>query len=68
MDMDQYRRGRNIKTLWAVVLFGITYSSSLYYQCTLTGVHNTDGIFGVLFGLYVCFHAAANLVETFFFG
>jgi hypothetical protein len=37
--MDQYRRGRNIKTLWAVVLFGITYSSSLYYQCTLTGVH-----------------------------
>ena len=68
VDMDQYRRGRNIKTLWAVVLFGITYSSLLYYQGTLTGANNVDGIIGVLFGLYICLHPAANLVDMLFFG
>ena len=64
--MDQYRRGRNIKTLWAVVLFGITYSSLLYYQHTLTGTDRVDGIIGVVLGLYICSHPAANLVDMFF--
>jgi len=68
VDMDQYRRGRNIKTLWAVVLFGITYSSLLYYQGTLTGANNVDGIIGVLFGLYICLHPVANLVDMLFSG
>ena len=66
--MDQHRRGRNIKTLWLLVLLGIAYSSLFYYQRTLTGANNVDGIIGVLFGLYICSHPAANVVDMLFFG
>jgi len=65
--MDQHRRGHNIKTLWALVLLGIAYSSLLYYQPTLTGTNNVDGIIGVLLGLYICSHPAANVVDMLFF-
>jgi uncharacterized membrane protein YGL010W len=65
--MDQHRPGRNIKTLWALVLLGIAYSSLLYYQPTLTGTNNVDGIIGVLLGLYICSHPAANVVDMLFF-
>jgi hypothetical protein len=51
----------------AVVLFGISYSSSLLYQGTLTGANNADIIIGVLFGLYICLHPAVNLVDMLFF-
>lgn len=66
--MNQHRRGRNIKTLWALVLLGIAYSGLLYYQRTLTGAKNVDGIIGVLLGLYICSHPAANVVDLLFFG
>ena len=66
--MDQHRRGHNIKTLWALVLLGIAYSSLLYYQRTLTGTNNVDGIIGVMLGLYICSHPAANVVDMLFFG
>ena len=65
--MDQHRRGRNIK-VWVLVLLGIAYSSVLYYQPTLTGTNNLDGIIGVLLGLYLCSHPAANVVDMLFFG
>ena len=65
--MDQHHRGPNIKTLWALVLLGIAYSSLLYYQRTLTGADNVDGIMGVLLGLYICSHPAANVVDMLFF-
>lgn len=66
--MDQHRRGRNIKTLWTLLLLGIAYSSVLYYQPALTGTNNMDGIIGVLLGLYLCSHPAANVVDMLFFG
>ena len=66
--MDQNRSGRNIKTLWALVLIGIAYSSWLYYQRTLTGTNKVDGIIGVLLGLFICSHPVANLLDMFFFG
>jgi hypothetical protein len=65
--MDQHRRGLNIK-VWVLVLLGIAYSSVLYYQPTLTGTNNLDGIIGVLLGLYLCSHPAANVVDMLFFG
>ena len=65
--MDQHRHGRNIKTLWALILLGIAYSSLLYYQRRLTGTNNVDGIIGVLLGLYICSHPAANVVDMLFF-
>jgi hypothetical protein len=64
--MDQHRRGLNIK-VWVLVLLGIAYSSVLYYQPTLTGKNNVDGIIGVLLGLYLCSHPAANVVDMLFF-
>jgi len=66
--MGQHQSGRNIKTLWALVLIGIAYSSWLYYQRTLTGTNKVDGIIGVLLGLFICSHPVANLLDMFFFG
>jgi len=65
--MDQPRRGRNIKILWALVLLGIAFGSVLHYQRTLTGGDNADGIISVLLGLYICSHPAANVVDLLFF-
>jgi uncharacterized membrane protein YraQ (UPF0718 family) len=66
--MDQHRSGRNIKTLWALILLGTAYSSLLYYRRTLTGAYKVDGFIGVLLGLYICSHPAANALDMFFFG
>jgi uncharacterized membrane protein YGL010W len=65
--MEQHRRGRNIKILWVLILLGITYSGILHYQRTLTGMDEVDGIIGVLLGLYICSHPAANVVDMLFF-
>jgi hypothetical protein len=65
--MDQQRLGRNIMTLSVLVVLGIAYSNLLYSQRTLTGMNNVDGIIGVVFGLYICSHPAANLVDMLFF-
>jgi hypothetical protein len=65
--MDQDQRRHNIKMLWAMVLIGIAYSVLLYFQRTLTGADNIDGIIGVLLGLYICSHPAANVVDVLFF-
>ena len=65
--MHQHRRGHDIKALWVLILLGITYSSLLYYERTLTGADKVDGIIGVLLGLYICSHPAANIVDMLFF-
>ena len=65
--MEQHRRKRNIKMLWALILLGIAYSGVLHYQRTLTGLGEVDGIIGVLLGLYICSHPAANVVDMLFF-
>ena len=65
--MHQHRRGHGTKALWVLILLGITYSSLLYYECTLTGADKVDGIIGVLLGLYICSHPAANIVDMLFF-
>jgi predicted nucleic acid-binding Zn ribbon protein len=65
--MEQHRRKRNIKMLWALILLGIAYSGILQYQCMLTGLDEVDGIIGVLLGLYICSHPAANMVDMLFY-
>jgi hypothetical protein len=64
--MDQHRR-RNTKTLWALIPLGIAYSGLVYYQRAITGVKDVDGAIGVLLGLYICSHPAANVVDILFF-
>jgi hypothetical protein len=66
--MDQQRLGRKIVTLSLLIVLGIAYSSFLYFQPTLTGLHLLDGIIGVVLGLYISSHPAANLVDMLFYG
>jgi len=65
--MDQQRRELKIVTLSILIVLGIAYSSLLYSQCTLTSMNNLAGIIGVVLGLYICSHPAANLVDMFFY-
>jgi hypothetical protein len=65
--MDQQRHRPKIMKLWVLVVLGITYSSLLYAQPTLTGMNHLDGIIGVVLGLYICSHSAANLVDMLFY-
>jgi len=48
-------------------VLGIGYASLLYSRSTLTGMNNLDGIVGVVLGLYICSHPAANLVDLLFY-
>ena len=63
--MNQYRR--KIKMLLALSLLGIGYSVLLNFHYTLTGRDILDGIIGVVFGLYMCSHPAAFIVDLLFF-
>ncbi len=65
--MGEPQRGRNVKTMWALILLTIAYSGWLYYQHTLTGNNRLDGSIGVLLGLYICAHPTANLLDILFF-
>jgi len=46
----------------------MVYSGMLHYQVIMTGSEMIEGIIGVLLGLYICSHPAANLVDILFFG
>ncbi len=62
-----WRKCPKIKLLWAFVLLGIAYCC--WFKCfgTLTGKDNLDGIIGVVFGLYMCSHPAALMVDLIFY-
>ena len=64
---SHYSHGRNSQKLWALILLGIVFSGLLYCRITLTGADSLDGILSVLFGLYICSHPAANMVDLLFF-
>ncbi len=65
--MGQRRRGSNTRALWGSVLLAIVYGSLLHELPTLTGIIMLDGILGVILGLYICSHPAANAVDLLFF-
>src|SRR3712207_8509161 len=66
--MDQRGRGRNTTAVWGSVLLAIVYVSLLYYVGSLTGINMLDGIIGVILGLYICSHPAANAIDLMFLG
>jgi hypothetical protein len=66
--MAQDRHGRNFRLLVGMILLAIAYSGMLAYRHTLTGTYKLDGIIGVLLGLYISSHPAANMVDMLFFG
>ena len=52
--------------LGILVVLGLAYNNWLYFLSTLTGVPLLDGGIGVLLGLYICSHPAANAVDMLF--
>ena len=65
--MNQELWKPKIITLSILGVLGIAYSGLLCSQHVLTGMNHLDGIIGVLLGLYICSHPAANLVDLFFY-
>jgi len=64
--MDQYWRGRSSVALWSFMLLALAYGSLLLTYETLTGEARTDGVIGVVLGLYVCSHPASNVLDVLF--
>ena len=60
------RRGNTV--LWAMLVLAMAYGGLLYFLRTLSGDDTLDGVFGVLLGLYICSHPAANAIDVLFFG
>ena len=62
--MDQ--RCGKFKRLWVLIFLGIAYGGLLQFHGSLTGMDNVDGSIGVVFGLYMCSHPAAFIVDLLF--
>jgi hypothetical protein len=67
MKSDQRQRFHNYWTFLLLSTLALVYSSWLHYQTTLTGRNDLDGVLGVLLGLYICSHPAANMLDMLFF-
>ncbi len=65
--MNQHWKEGNSK-MWMLVLPGVVYSGLIYYHGAITGKNIVDGIIGVVLGLYICSHPAANVVSMLFRG
>jgi len=65
--MDQRDRQRKSGILFVMILLAVLYGVLLISLRTLTGNPLLDGATGVLLGLYICSHPAANLVDMIFF-
>jgi hypothetical protein len=65
--MEQKSRRRKVETLWGLVVLGLIYISLMLWLQTLTGQTVLDGSLGVLLGLYICSHPAANAIDALFF-
>ncbi len=65
--MGRHWHKRKIAFLLALSLCGLAYSGWLQFLGTVTGANHVDGIIGVVFGLYICSHPAAFIVDLLFF-
>ncbi len=54
--------------LCALALAAMAYAFGFHYKPTLTGSIRLDGVIGVLLGLYICSHPAANFLDIILFG
>lgn len=50
-----------------MILLAVAYSGSIVFLFTSAGYDRLVGILGVLLGLYICSHPAANAVDVLFF-
>ena len=63
----QQRITRNMPVLVILVLVASLYVGCLAYMRALTGNVRMDGSIGMLLGLYVCSHPAANMLDMLLF-
>jgi hypothetical protein len=63
----QQQHVRSSGVLWGLIALAITYAGALRYFRTLTGIALVDGSIGVVLGLFICAHPAANAVNMLFF-
>jgi hypothetical protein len=63
----QERITRNLLVLCILVLFASLYIGWFAYFDTLTGNTRLDGSLGLLLGLYICSHPAANMLDMLLF-
>jgi hypothetical protein len=66
--MRQPQRKRNVKMLWALLVFALAYGGWMLARLPLTGRARLDGAAGVLLGLFISSKAAANLLDLVLFG
>ena len=66
LEMDQYWRGRSSGVLCGFMLLALAYSAVLFTYGPLTGDASIDGAIGIVLGLYVCSHPAANVLDLLF--
>ena len=66
--MTEYQHSRSLTRLWMVGLLGIIYSAVFALRPALLGRPVLAGSVGVLLGLYICSHPAANAIDMLFYG
>jgi len=67
--MTEYQqRPRSLTRLWLVALLGVIYAAIFVLRPLLLGRPVLAGSIGVLLGLYICSHPAANAIDLLFVG
>ena len=56
----------NTARMWALLVPAAAYLGWMFYLPMLTGITLLDGSVGVLLGLYICSHPAANGIDLLF--
>ena len=65
--MSSRRRPRNATLLIVMLLLGVVYLVLLTNLQPLFAAFKTDGIVSVLFGLFLCSHPVANVLDVLLF-
>jgi hypothetical protein len=66
--MSWQRHKRNTPWLVGMILLAVVYGVLLFNLHTFTNNLRLDGIIGIVLGLYICSHPAANIVDLILFG
>ena|SRR5258708_5490870 len=67
--MTEYQQHpRSLARLWLVALLGVVYAAIFILRPLLLGRPLLAGSIGVLLGLYICSHPAANGIDMLFLG
>jgi hypothetical protein len=65
--MNPHRRSHGSGRLVRLILLALAYAGVIHFRRAVTGFPALDGVIGVILGLYICSHPAANAVDRLFF-